>query len=98
VYHTSALLDEPQPIVAPGKVEGFQVAFTIVPAVLTQETEELRDIALPQSSLAGCAKENNGVIIIQIKAIRAWLRNWCFMEGLLWFFNNWMSFKIRLIN
>ena len=53
VYHTSYLSVAPQPIVVPGKVEGFHVAFTLVPAVFTQLVDEVSVIALPQSSLAG---------------------------------------------
>ena len=53
VYHTSDLLVAPQPIVAPGKVEGLYVAFTLVPPVFTQLDEELSAIAPEHSSLAG---------------------------------------------
>lgn len=80
MYHTSTLSDVPQPIVVPGKVEGFHVAFTIVPAVFTQLFDEVSVIAAEHSLLLGCAYENTGMRIAQIKAIRAWLRNWCFME------------------
>ena len=36
---------------------GFQVAFTLVPAVLTHEVLEIKLIAAEHSSFAGCAKE-----------------------------------------
>ena len=80
MYQTSTLSDVPQPMVAPGKVEGFHVAFTFVPAVFTQLVAEVNAIAAEHSLLLGCAYENTGMRITQIKAIKAWLRNWCFME------------------
>ena len=57
LYHTSNLLVAPQPIVAPGKVEGFHVAFTLVPPVFTQEVLEVSVIAAEHSLLLGWANE-----------------------------------------
>jgi len=54
VYHTSYLSDAPQP--GAGKLEGFQVELTFVPAVFTQDVEEVSAIAPAQLSLDGCAK------------------------------------------
>jgi len=67
-------------MVAPGKVEGFHVEFTFVPAVFIQLVEDVSAIAEEHSLLLGCAYENTGMRITKMKAIRAWLRNWCFME------------------
>ena len=72
--------DVPQPIVVPGNVEGLYVELTFVPAVFTQLVEEVNAIAAEHSLLLGCAYENTGMRITQMKTIRAWLRNWCFME------------------
>lgn len=55
VYHTSYLSEAPHP--GDGSVAGFQVAFTLVPAVLTHEVLEVKLIAAEHSSFAGCAKE-----------------------------------------
>ena len=57
VYHTSYLSEAPQPIVAPGNVEGFHVAFTLVPAVFAHEVLEVSVIAAEHSLLLGWAKE-----------------------------------------
>ena len=59
MYHTSNLSEAPQPIVVPGNVEGFQVAFTLVPAVFTQEVLEVSVIAAEHSLLLGWANELN---------------------------------------
>lgn len=53
VYHTSYLSEAPHP--GTGRDEGFQVAFTLVPAVFTQLVEDVSAIAAEHSSLAGCA-------------------------------------------
>ena len=61
LYHTSNLSDAPHPIVE--IVEGFQVAFTLVPPVFTQLVEEFRTMALEHSSLLGIwLKDGNDVI------------------------------------
>ena len=57
LYHTSDLFVAPQPTEVPGKVEGFQVAFTLVPPVLTHDVLEVNVMAPEQLSLLGCAKE-----------------------------------------
>ena len=57
MYHTSNLSDAPQPIVVPGNVLGFHVAFTLVPAVFIQEVFEVSVIAAEHSLLPGWAKE-----------------------------------------
>jgi hypothetical protein len=57
VYQTSNLSDAPQPGL--GIEEGFQVAFTFVPAVFTQDVEDVSAIALEQLSLAGWVKAAN---------------------------------------
>lgn len=51
VYHTSYLSEAPQPTT--GSEDGFQVAFTFVPAVFTQDVEDVNVIAAEHSSLAG---------------------------------------------
>jgi hypothetical protein len=56
VYHTSNLSEAPQPIVAPGNVEGFHVAFTLVPPVFIQDVLEVSVIAAEHSLLLGWAK------------------------------------------
>ena len=57
LYHTSNLSEAPQPRVAPGNVVGFHVAFTLVPAVFTQDVLEVSVIAAEHSLLLGWAKE-----------------------------------------
>ena len=57
MYQTSNLSEAPQPIVVPGNVEGFHVAFTLVPAVFTQEVLDVSVIAAEHSLLLGWAKE-----------------------------------------
>jgi len=57
VYHTSNLSEAPQPIVVPGNVEGFHVAFTLVPAVFTHDVLEVSVIAAEHSLLPGWANE-----------------------------------------
>jgi hypothetical protein len=51
LYHTSYLSDAPQP--GAGREDGFHVAFTFVPAVFTQDVEDVNVIAAEHSSLAG---------------------------------------------
>jgi hypothetical protein len=51
------LIIAPHPIVAPGNVVGFHVAFTLVPAVFTQEVLEVSVIAAEHSLLPGWANE-----------------------------------------
>ena len=53
LYHTSDLSIAPQPIVVPGNVVGFQVAFTLVPAVFIQDVLEVSVIAAEHSLLLG---------------------------------------------
>ena len=53
LYHTSYLSIAPQPIVAPGNVVGFQVAFTLVPPEFTQDVLEVSVIAAEHSLLPG---------------------------------------------
>ena len=55
VYQTSNLSEAPQP--GAGSEEGFQVAFTFVPAVFTQDVEDVNVVAAQHSSLAGWANE-----------------------------------------
>jgi len=55
VYHTSYLSDAPQPGL--GKLDGFHVALTFVPAVLIHVADDVSAIAPEHSLFAGCAKE-----------------------------------------
>jgi hypothetical protein len=55
VYQTSNLSEAPQP--GAGSEEGFQVALTFVPAVFTQDVEDVKVTAVQHSSLAGWANE-----------------------------------------
>ena len=57
LYQTSNLSEAPHPRVAPGNVVGFHVAFTLVPAVFTQEVLEVSVIAAEHSLLLGWANE-----------------------------------------
>ena len=57
MHHTSNLSEAPQPRVAPGNVAGFHVAFTLVPAVFTQDVLEVSVIAVEHSLLPGWANE-----------------------------------------
>lgn len=51
VYQTSYLSEAPQP--GAGSEEGFQVEFTFVPAVFTQDVDDVNVMAAEHSSLAG---------------------------------------------
>lgn len=51
VYQTSYLSEAPHP--GFGSEEGFHVAFTFVPAVFTQDVEDVNVMAAEHSSLAG---------------------------------------------
>ena len=57
MYQTSNLSIAPHPIVAPGKVVGFHVAFTLVPAVFAQDVLEVSVVAAEHSLLLGWANE-----------------------------------------
>src|SRR6187401_3451259 len=57
LYHTSNLSEAPQPIVVPGNVAGFHVAFTLVPAVFAQDVLEVSVVAAEHSLLLGWANE-----------------------------------------
>lgn len=97
-YHTSYLSEAPHPIVVPGKVVGFQVAFTLVPAVFTQLVEEVNVIAAEHSSLAGCANELNDSVRPNNRkmAVVKGYRNDFMIACSLWFSEYRIADKINL--
>lgn len=95
MYHTSNLSEAPQPRVAPGNVVGFHVAFTLVPAVFTQEVLEVSVVAAEHSLLLGWAKEileenipNSNRMML---AYGKWKR--FISSRVLWFFDNGLHTK-----